>query len=128
MQSGKEFIFIEGPENIKPNNDYFACKIVGESMNRVIPNGSICLFKPDSGGSRNGKIVLVENIDVQDQDFNSAFTIKTYSSEKIITEDSQKHISIVLRPNSYDDSYKNIILKEENIHGMRIVGEFIRVI
>jgi phage repressor protein C with HTH and peptisase S24 domain len=35
---------IEGPENSK--NDYFACKIVGESMNRVIPNGSICLFKP----------------------------------------------------------------------------------
>jgi hypothetical protein len=28
------------------------------------------------------KIVLVENIDIQDQDFNSAFTIKTYSSEK----------------------------------------------
>jgi hypothetical protein len=31
---------------------------------------SICLFKPYTGGSRNGKIVLVENIDIQDQDFN----------------------------------------------------------
>jgi hypothetical protein len=49
-------------------------------MNRVIPNGSICLFKPYTGGRK--KIVLVENIDIQDQDFNSAFTIKTYSSEK----------------------------------------------
>jgi hypothetical protein len=39
-----------------------------------------------TGGSRNGKIVLVENIDIQDQDFNSAFTIKTYSSEKVVTE------------------------------------------
>ena len=65
------------PESVKYKNDYFACKIVGESMNRVIPNGSICLFKPDSGGSRNGKIVLVENIDFQDPDFNSSFTIKT---------------------------------------------------
>jgi phage repressor protein C with HTH and peptisase S24 domain len=74
---------IEG-QNSK--NDYFACKIVGESMNRVIPNSSICLFKPYTGGSRNGKIVLVENIDIQDQDFNSAFTIKTYSSEKVVTE------------------------------------------
>jgi hypothetical protein len=54
-------------------------------MNRVIPNGSICLFKPYTGGSRNGKIVLVENIDIQDQDFNSAL-IKTYSSEKVVTE------------------------------------------
>jgi SOS-response transcriptional repressor LexA len=128
MQSEKDFTLIEGPENINPNNDYFACKIVGESMNRVIPNGSICLFKPDSGGSRNGKIVLVENIDVQDQDFNSSFTIKTYSSEKIITEDSQKHISIVLRPNSSDDSYKNLIINEENASGMRVVGIFVKIL
>ena len=56
-------------------------------MNRVIPNGSICLFKPYTGGSRNGKIVLVENIDIQDQDFNSSFTIKTYSSEKVVYEE-----------------------------------------
>jgi phage repressor protein C with HTH and peptisase S24 domain len=84
IQSERDFTLIEGPENSK--NDYFACKIVGESMNRVIPNGSICLFKPYTGGSRNGKIVLVENIDIQDQDFNSAFTIKTYSSEKVVTE------------------------------------------
>lgn len=60
MQSEKDFTLIEVPENVKLKDDYFACKIVGESMNRVIPNGSICLFKPDSGGSRNGKIVLVE--------------------------------------------------------------------
>jgi hypothetical protein len=59
-----------------------------------------------TGGSRNGKIVLVENIDIQDQDFNSAFTIKTYSSEKVVTEKGWGHTSIVLRPNSFDDSYK----------------------
>ena len=128
MQSDKEFTLIEGPENNKSNNDYFACKIIGESMNRVIPNGSICLFKPYTGGSRNGKIVLVENIDIQDQDFNSAFTIKTYSSEKVITEENCEHTSIILRSNSYDDSYKNIILNKENSVGMRIVGEFVSIL
>jgi len=128
MQSEKDFTLIEGPKNSNPNNDYFACKIIGESMNRVIPNGSICLFKPDSEGSRNGKIVLVENMDVQDQDFNSAFTIKTYSSEKTIVDGSWKHNSIVLRPNSYDDSYKDIIVTEENAAGMRVVGEFIKIL
>ncbi|MFC4739649.1 DUF3427 domain-containing protein [Flavobacterium ponti] len=126
IQSEKDFTLIEGPENTK--SDYFACRIVGESMNRVIPNGSICLFKPDSGGSRNGKIVLVENIDIQDTDFNSAFTIKTYSSEKIITEEGLVNKLIVLRPNSYESSYKNIILNEENGTNMRVVGEFISII
>ncbi|WP_244140853.1 DUF3427 domain-containing protein [Kaistella flava (ex Peng et al. 2021)] len=128
MQSEKDFTLIEGPENINKNNNYFACKIVGDSMNRVIPNGSICLFKTDSGGSRNGKIVLVENRNIQDQDFNSAFTIKTYSSEKTVSAEGWKHDSIILRPNSFDDSYKNIIINEENGEGMRIVGEFVSIL
>jgi hypothetical protein len=128
MQSGQDFTLIEGPANSGGSSDYFACKIVGESMNRVIPNGSICLFKTYTGGSRNGKIVLVENRNIQDPDFNSAFTIKTYSSEKSITDDQWEHTSIVLRPNSYDDSYENIVINEENVAGMRVVGEFVRVL
>lgn len=128
MQSEKNFTLIEGPENINSNTAYFACKIVGESMNRVIPNGSVCLFKMSTGGSRNGKIVLVENLDLQDQDFNSAFTIKTYTSEKLITEDSWGHTSISLRPNSYDDTYKSIVINEENGAEMRIVGEFVQIL
>lgn len=128
LQSEKDFTLIELPENINYKDDYFACKIVGESMNRVIPNGSICLFKPDSGGSRNGKIVLVENIDIRDTDFNSAFTIKTYSSVKETTEEGWQHTSINLRPNSYDSAYKEIIINEENGSGMRVVGEFVSII
>jgi len=123
----KDFTLIEGPEN-STHGDYFACKIVGESMNRAIPNGSICLFKTYTGGSRNGKIVLVENTDIQDQDFNSAFTIKTYSSEKIVTDEGWEHTSIILRPNSFDTSYKNIIINEDNSKEMRVVGEFISII
>ena len=97
-------------------------------MNRVIPNGSICLFKPYTGGSRNGKIVLVENLDRQDPDFNSTFTIKTYSSEKVMSEDNWEHTAIVLRPNSFDSSYQNIIITEENAEEMKVVGEFVEIL
>jgi hypothetical protein len=128
MQSEKDFSLIEGSEKSNLNSDYFACKIVGESMNRIIPNGSICLFKANPAGSRNGKIVLVENMDIQDQDFNSAFTIKTYSSEKVFSGESWRHESIVLRPNSVDDSYEDIIINEESASGMRVVGEFIEIL
>ena len=128
MQTEKDFTLIDGPEKANASQDYFACKIMGESMNRVIPNGSICLFKHYNGGSRNGKIVLVENMDIQDQDFNSAFTIKTYSSEKLVSEEGWEHTSITLRPNSYDDTYKNIIVTEENGAEMRVVGEFIKIL
>jgi superfamily II DNA or RNA helicase/HKD family nuclease len=127
LQSDMDYTLIEGPEN-SSNNNYFACRIIGESMNRVIPNGSICLFKEYTGGSRNGKIVLVENRDVQDPDFNSAFTIKTYSSEKSVSEETWGHVSIVLRPNSFDSSYQNIIISEEEAEVMKVVGEFVRVL
>jgi hypothetical protein len=78
--------------------------------------------------NRNGKIVLVENIDIQDQDFNSAFTIKTYSSEKVVSEEGWEHTSIILRPNSLEESYKNIIIDEDNGAEMRVVGEFISIL
>ncbi len=127
IQSDKNYTLIEGPENIS-HKDYFACRIVGESMNRIIPNGSICLFKPYLGGTRNGKILLIENRDLQDPDFNSAFTIKTYSSEKIVSDEHWEHLAIVLRPNSFHDSYQNIIITEENAANMRIVGEFVGIL
>jgi superfamily II DNA or RNA helicase/SOS-response transcriptional repressor LexA len=128
MQSEKDYTLIELPDNIKFNKGYFACKVIGDSMDRVIPNGSICLFKPYNGGSRNGKIVLLEYLDKQDPDFNSAFTIKTYGSEKSVTEETWGHESIVLMPNSYDRSYKNIIITEDNSTGIRVVAEYVKIL
>lgn len=127
MQDEKEYNLIPIPERYA-TEDYFACQIKGESMNRIIPNNSICLFKKYSGGSRSGKILLIENRDSFDPDFNSAFTVKTYSSHKNIIEDSWEHTSIVLKPNSYDIGYEDIIIDEENSQEMRIIGEFISVI
>ncbi len=127
MQDEKEYNLIPVQERYA-TDDYFACKIIGESMNKVIPNNSICIFKKNVTGSRSGKILLIENSDSFDPDFNSAFTVKTYSSEKTVTEEGWQHNSIVLKPNSYDDSFKSIIINEENSSDMRIIGEFVKVL
>ncbi|MDZ4663980.1 MAG: DUF3427 domain-containing protein [Bacteroidota bacterium] len=128
LQSEKDFTEIEVEQKYSLDADYFACKVIGESMNKRIANGSICLFKKYSGGSRDGKILLIENRDIHDPDFNSAFTVKTYSSQKIVTEEGWKHSVIVLKPNSYDESFKDIIINEENGKEMNVVGEFITVL
>jgi hypothetical protein len=101
---------------------------VGESMNRVIPNGSVCLFKKYETGTRNGKIVLVESRDIQDPDFNSAFTIKTYSSQKSIGENDWAHTTITLSPNSVDSKYKPITIHADDSSELRVIGEFVRII
>jgi hypothetical protein len=46
----------------------------------------------------------------------------------VFSGESFRHKSIVLRPNSFDDSYEDIILNEESALGMRVVGEFIQIL
>ena len=98
-------------------------------MNRRIKNNSICIFKEPLGGSRNGKIVLIENYGKNDQDYNSSFTIKTYASEKRYTDDGQwEHSVILLKPNSTNPQFEDIVLHAEDCENMRIVGEFVTVL
>ncbi|WP_179316361.1 DEAD/DEAH box helicase [Winogradskyella undariae] len=127
MQNEKEYSLTTVPKKYA-TDAYFACKVIGESMNKIIPNNSICIFKKDITGSRSGKILLIENRDSFDPDFNSAFTVKTYSSEKTVTEEGWQHNSIALKPNSYYDDFKNLIIDEENSSEMRVIGEFIMVL
>jgi len=128
IQSGKEYSLLNCKGIDNTDNKYFACRIVGESMNRVIPNGSVCLFKKYEAGTRNGKIVLVESRDIQDPDFNSAFTIKTYSSQKSIGENDWAHTTITLSPNSVDSKYKPITIHADDSSELRVIGEFVRII
>ena len=58
------------PSSSLENQDHFsACKVVGELMNKIIPNGSICFFGIHTHGTRNGLITLVEITDYNDSDF-----------------------------------------------------------
>ena len=128
IQNVEDIEWIRLPERVQPSKDLFACQVIGESMNKIIPNGAICLFKKYSGGSRNGQIVLVENTNLQDQDFGSCYTIKEYESKKYQDENGWKHQSIILKPQSFEESYSNIELKDDEINNLRVIGIFERVI
>lgn len=96
-------------------------------MNKIISNGSICLFEKYTGGSRNGKIVLVEMTDFTDLDSGSNYTIKEYNSKKTTTEESWKHEEILLLPRS-SETYQPIILRDEETIGLKVIGIFIKVL
>lgn len=122
-----DYELISVPSNVRLTEDYFAFRVEGESMNRIIPNGSICLFRKDRGGSRNGKLVLVELREVY-ADTASRFTVKEYKSVKAQTEDNFEHIKIELLPKSYDDRFEVITLSDEDVYELKVVGEFVQVI
>ncbi|MES2558665.1 MAG: DUF3427 domain-containing protein [Bacteroidota bacterium] len=108
----------------KYSSDYFICKVSGESMNKIIPSDSWCLFKKYHSGSREGKIVLAEHSDIQDAGFGSGYTIKEYHSEKEEVDGSWQHTSIVLKPKSFDSNFKPIVLDGDEAINLKIVGIF----
>ena len=61
---------------------------------------------------------------------NSHFTIKTYSSSKVVSEEGWQHEKIILKPNSTDPSYEDIVLTKEDIeeNQFNVVGEFVAVL
>lgn len=121
----ENYEWVELPMHISAREDYFVCQIIGESMNKKIENGSWCLFRKYSGGTREGKIVLAQHYNIQDSDFGAGYTIKEYHSEKYISENSWTHKSIVLKPLSFDSSFYPIELKEEELTDLKIIGEFV---
>lgn len=124
LQTVTDCQWIALPKNYKPSNDWFACKVIGESMNKIIPNGSICMFRRYSGGSRDCKIVLVEHTSIQDPDFGSGYTVKEYRSKKEVTQDLWSHKSITLKPISYDSSFEDIIIEDDELSSLKVIGIF----
>ncbi|CAM4207153.1 DUF2075 domain-containing protein [Cytophagaceae bacterium 50C-KIRBA] len=124
LQTVSDCDWVEIPPRYKPSPDLFACTVIGESMNKVIPNGSICLFRKYSGGSRNGQIVLVEHTNIQDPDFGSRYTIKEYRSKKTINDDQWGHEAIILKPLSYDSEYDDIIIEPDELSELKVIGIF----
>jgi DUF2075 family protein/predicted GIY-YIG superfamily endonuclease/SOS-response transcriptional repressor LexA len=124
LQTVADCQWIALPASYKPSQDLFACKVVGESMNKIIPNGSICMFRKYLGGSRDGKIVLVEHTNIQDPDFGSGYTVKEYRSKKKMENDTWTHESIILKPLSFNSGYYDIELKEDELSSLKVIGIF----
>lgn len=126
QQSIENLQYIEIP-NLTNRQDYFVCKVVGESMNKIIPNGSLCLFKKYFGGSRNGLITLVESSEIFDTEFGANYTVKEYSSKKTYDEEGWQHQEISLKPLS-TESFDVITLRDEETSNFKVIGVFERVL
>ncbi|PUZ25619.1 hypothetical protein DCC81_15205 [Chitinophaga parva] len=120
-----EFEQVPLPPGIRHSEDLFACQVLGESMNKKIPNGAVCLFRKYSGGSREGQIVLVEMTDPQEAIPGSSYTVKEYQSLKIATSDgSYLHTAIKLIPHSTDNRFTPIHLQADEILELKVIGIF----
>lgn len=127
-QMASDAIWVQLPDYLQARPGLFVARVNGESMNRVIPNGSWCLFRANPMGSRQGKIVVVETQEFGDPEFGGRFTIKRYRSEKVITEDEFQHDRITLSPESSEAGFEAITLVADGKREFRVVAEFLAVL
>jgi len=118
--------WVELPDTFKMGPSIFVAQVIGESMNRRIPNGAWCVFRANPVGSRNGKVVVVEHRQISDTD---RLTIKIYQSEKVsAAEGDWRHSRIVLKPDSTDRHFQPIVLAPEEAEHLKVVAELVAVL
>lgn len=127
-QQYSDLDWVELPDVFHPRQDLFVIQVVGESMNRRIPNGSWCLFKKIPAGSRQGKVVLVRHREISDTDTGGHYTVKIYNSQKKMFDGTWQHTSIILRPDTMATGYEPIVLDESQSEELQVIGEFVAVL
>jgi len=128
-QQAAEVEWVKLPDFFRPQRDLFVAQVVGESMNRRIPNGSWCLFRKCPVGSRNGRIVLVQHRDATDTDGGGHYTVKIYESRKIYNEDgSWSHEQILLKPDSTSPDFLPIEIEPDKADEMQVIAEYVAIL
>ena len=129
FQHPEDFEWAELPDAFRPQRGLFVAQVIGESMNRRIPNGAWCLFKLNPGGTRQGKVVLAQHMEIQDAETGGHFTVKVYESVKEPSADGTwKHTKIVLRPDTSLPGYDVIELTDRTGSAVRIIAELVAVL
>jgi len=96
MESAEED-WVRAPEGMRLAPDLFVARVVGQSMEPLIPDGSLNVFRFHPVGSRQNKILLIQRFGTVDE--TARYTVKKYTSEKAyIGEDQWRHERIRLVP------------------------------
>lgn len=105
----------------------FVARVVGQSMEPLIPSGSHCLFSSPVEGSREGRILLVQHHAISDPETGGNYTVKRYQSKKVVDADGVwRHTEISLVP--INPAHKPILLHEGAQDEVRVIAEFVEVL
>ncbi len=109
-------------EGLRLAEGMFVARVVGRSMEPLIPDGSFCVFRAPVAGSRQGKRLLIEQLGVTDS--SARYTVKRYTSQKRQWgEDEWEHSAIRLEP--LNPEFPAFELDESQF---RVIGEFVKVL
>jgi phage repressor protein C with HTH and peptisase S24 domain len=119
----EETDWLPAPEGLRLTEGMFAARVVGRSMEPLIPDGSLCIFRAPVVGSRSGKRLLIEERGATRS--GASFTVKRYTSRKAVSGDEWRHEAIRLEPlNPEFDAFD--LTPEEFESRYRVIAEFVQ--
>jgi phage repressor protein C with HTH and peptisase S24 domain len=122
-ESIEEQAWEEAPTGLRLTREMFVAEIVGHSMEPLIPDGSLCVFRRGVTGSRQGRLVLVEALGEAGSD---RYTVKRYRSEKRQNDAGEwSHARIRLEPLNPAFEAWDLDPQEDRY---RILAEFVQVL
>lgn len=118
--------WVRAPEGLRLTEGMFVGQVVGRSMEPLIPDGSYCIFRAPVAGSRQGRLLLIQEI--RSAGSMSAFTIKRYTSKKSRHPEYEwQNETIRLEPlNPEFEAFE--LDPDEFVARYRVIAEFVDVL
>lgn len=111
----------------KLSDKLFVARAKGRSMEPMIQDGDLLVFRLDPVGSRQGKIVLAQNVGPADPESGGSYTVKKYLSVKRYADGGEwAHQEITLAP--LNPEYEPIVLSAAHAEQFKILAELVTVL
>ena len=119
MEAGEES-WVPAPVNLRLTPEMFVARVVGRSMEPLISDGDLCIFRAGVAGSRTGRYLLIEKFG--ETDFASRYTVKRYARKGARDESAERESAIRLEP--LNPEFEAFDLTGDQF---RVVAEFVQV-
>ena len=120
MESEQEG-WLRTPPRLRLTEGMFVARVVGRSMEPLIADGSLCVFRAPVTGSRQGRVVLIEKFG--ESDFASRYTVKRYARHGARDESAEREAPIRLEP--LNPEFEAFELEGDRF---RVIAEFVQVL
>lgn len=108
-------------------SDYFAAFVKGHSMQPLIADGALCLFRRYTGGTRQGRIFLIQARGLVDNETGESFVIKRYQRQTP-ARTMQLEEPAVIHLISENPKFPPMVLVGLEDSEVQTIAEFIRIL
>ena len=111
---------------VAPRNaaQMFVTQVTGHSMEPLIADGALCLFKRIAAAEAEGRVVLVQHRDIRDVETGGSYTVKRFKTVKARRGAQEPEVHLL----SVNKRFSPIVLKPDVWSDVRVVGEFVSVL